>query len=253
MKRFALFFFALTCVSELLSAQQFESGPKQVSLLELYTSEGCSSCPPADRWLSGLKSASTLWSEFVPLAFHVDYWDYIGWEDRFASREYSQRQRRYAHEFKESTVYTPGVRRNGEDWRGWRFAEAINVASAEEVGELVLSVNERGHFSASFDPLDQNLDSSVLNIAVLAQGLTTEVKRGENRGKTLTHDFVVVGLSSFASAETGRWSGVLPAPKEEATKYALAAWVSNGKKLQALQATGGYLHAGVFDRVQPSE
>ena len=88
-------------------AQVFESSEKPTALVELYTSEGCSSCPPADRWLSSLKDDEGLWKEFVPLAFHVDYWDYIGWEDRFADKQYSQRQRRYAHEFSEPTVYTP--------------------------------------------------------------------------------------------------------------------------------------------------
>ncbi len=87
----------------------------QVSLLELYTSEGCSSCPPADRWISKLKKDDRLWSSMIPVAFHVDYWDYIGWKDRFASPEYSLRQRNYARSKNLKTVYTPGFLLNGEE------------------------------------------------------------------------------------------------------------------------------------------
>ncbi len=75
---------------------QFTSPETRVTLLELYTSEGCSSCPPADRWLSGLRDDPRLWREVVPVAFHVDYWDAIGWPDRFASAAHSERQRTYA-------------------------------------------------------------------------------------------------------------------------------------------------------------
>jgi len=85
------------------NAQQFMSGEKQVPLIELYTSEGCSSCPPADRWMSKLTAHEDLWSGFVPIALHVDYWDYIGWKDPYASREYSQRQRQIAAERQETS------------------------------------------------------------------------------------------------------------------------------------------------------
>ncbi len=74
---------------------RFESGPAQTALVELYTSEGCSSCPPADHYLSGLARDPGLWKQFVPVAFHVDYWDQLGWTDRLASAQYSDRQRSY--------------------------------------------------------------------------------------------------------------------------------------------------------------
>ena len=96
---FSLFLIILLTV-QTLSAEnfKFESTSQQTALLELYTSEGCSSCPPADRWLSKLKNEEGLWTRFIPVALHVDYWDYIGWKDRFASPEYSNRQRKYAKE-----------------------------------------------------------------------------------------------------------------------------------------------------------
>src|SRR5881394_2772067 len=74
----------------------FQSSGEQVALLELYTSEGCSSCPPAETWLSRLKESPKLWKDFVPVAFHVDYWDYLGWKDPFAAKVYTERQHEYA-------------------------------------------------------------------------------------------------------------------------------------------------------------
>src|SRR5580693_7997010 len=86
----------------------FQSSNKQTSLLELYTSEGCSSCPPAETWLSRLKASPGLWGDFVPVAFHVDYWDYLGWRDPWAKSEFSNRQRAYAARWHSQSVYTPG-------------------------------------------------------------------------------------------------------------------------------------------------
>lgn len=96
----------------------FTSTETQVRLVELYTSEGCSSCPPADRWLSGLLTSPHLWGSIIPIAFHVSYWDYLGWHDSFALDEYSQRQRAYANLGK-TGVYTPGFFVNGQEWRGF--------------------------------------------------------------------------------------------------------------------------------------
>src|SRR5271170_8405110 len=77
-------------------AISFKSSERQTALLELYTSEGCSSCPPAEAWLTRLKGAPGLWNDFVPLAFHVEYWDNQSWRDKWSSRQFSDRQRGYA-------------------------------------------------------------------------------------------------------------------------------------------------------------
>ena len=85
------------------------------TVVELYTSEGCSSCPPADRWLSTLKNRP----DVVALAFHVNYWDQLGWPDRFASAAFTERQRQLMAPSGSRYVYTPQVIANGQDWRGW--------------------------------------------------------------------------------------------------------------------------------------
>jgi len=228
-------------VSMVSQAQTFQSTKASVPLIELYTSEGCSSCPPAERWLSKLSDNENLWSEFVPVAFHVDYWDYIGWKDPFASKEFSQRQRRYAREYRENTVYTPGMRKEGEEWRSWRRGARPESPENGDVGKIAITVDETGAFNASFE--SEQLDSKklTLNVAVLGVDLSSEVTSGENHGKTLEHNFVVLGISSYSSGEEVGWSGQLPEPSVEAPRYAVAAWVTQGQSLKPIQATGGYL------------
>ena len=110
------------------------SGPGTAALVELYTSEGCSSCPPADRWLSTLRESGFGPERLVPLGLHVDYWDYIGWRDPFATALFSARQRELAAITRARVVYTPQVVLSGKDYRGWgsrsRFAEAVRAVNA---------------------------------------------------------------------------------------------------------------------------
>ena len=238
----AICFFIVSLMTLTSQAQHFESNAEQVPLIELYTSQGCSSCPPADRWLSALSDDEQLWKGFVPMAFHVDYWDYIGWKDPFASKEYSQRQRRYAREFSENTVYTPGMRKSGEEWRRWRFWGTPTDGAQQQVGKISITVAQDRTFTATFDnPELAEKQSLQLNVAILGVGLETDVTRGENHGKTLKHDFVVLGISQFSSSQVGMWQGQLPAASVDAPRYAVAAWITKGGRLAPIQATGGYL------------
>ena len=86
---------------------RFTSGPAQTALIELFSSEGCSSCPPAERWLGSLRTEPGLWRGFVPVAFHVDYWNRLGWPDRFSTREFTAREYDYAAAWHSDSVYTP--------------------------------------------------------------------------------------------------------------------------------------------------
>src|SRR5207244_8430096 len=95
------------------------TGARTVALVELYTSEGCSSCPPADRWISGFVNHPRF-ERVVPLAFHVNYWDDLGWKDRFADQRYTERQRALAKATGAKEVYTPQVTLQGRDARDWR-------------------------------------------------------------------------------------------------------------------------------------
>src|SRR5580765_4331045 len=103
----------------------FESVDRKATLLELFTSEGCSSCPPAESWLSRLKESPGLWKEFVPVAFHVDYWDYLGWRDPWSSKTFTDRQHAYANAWRSDSVYTPGFVFNGKEWRAWARSKSV--------------------------------------------------------------------------------------------------------------------------------
>ncbi|MGS2724227.1 DUF1223 domain-containing protein [Porticoccus sp. GXU_MW_L64] len=212
----------------------YQSGNQQVQLLELYTSEGCSSCPPADHWLSRQQQHPGLWQQFVPVAFHVAYWDWIGWQDPFASEQFDKRQRNYARSGAVGNVYTPGFLLNGHEWRGFfQHERTLPKALQKDVGNLQLTVDGK-EFQARFD----GKSGQRLNIAILGMELSSRVTKGENRNKTLEHDFVVVGFGSY-NAKQGSWSGRLPMIMNEARRYGIAAWVTDGKSQQPVQALGG--------------
>jgi len=220
----------------------FESGDTQNSLIELFTSEGCSSCPPAEKWLSALKSSSDLWKKAVPVAFHVDYWDHLGWRDRFAKPEFTSRQQRYAAAWGGDSVYTPSFVVNGKEWRGWFGGNAMPITSAK-VGVLRVSVGDDGKVSATFAPNTMQPWPLTLNVALLGNDLESDVKRGENSGRKLRHDFVALQLAKSEMTNQGNlWTGtvLLPMRSGNDKHSALAAWIT--ENTTPIQATGGWLN-----------
>lgn len=176
------------------------SALQRLPVVELYTSEGCSSCPPADRWLSSLRRDAKA-GRLLPLAFHVDYWDYIGWKDPFAQAAFSRRQRQLADQRGAATIYTPQVVVDARDFSGWRNASAFE-ASLASAGRrppgASLSLDLRLD-SASRWRVDlrgnlvggKSSDEAVVFLAVYENDLETRVRAGENAGATLRHDYVV--------------------------------------------------------------
>jgi len=189
----------ILCASQAYAASECmaKSGAQTVPLLELYTSEGCSSCPPADKWLSSLKDKNL---NVTPLAFHVDYWDYIGWKDRFSKAEYSDRQRKIAAFNGAGFVYTPQFVFNGRDFKGWdnsrinsaiqnqqKYASRVNLkldAVSETNGSITLKANVEAVNSLDAKKAD-------VFVALYENKLVTQVKAGENSGRELKHDYVV--------------------------------------------------------------
>ena len=220
----------------------FSSGVRQVVLVELFTSEGCNSCPPADGWFSSLQHKADLWSDFVPISFHVDYWDDIGWRDRFATPEFSARQRRYADEGAANVVYTPGFFRNGREWRGW-FLGSLLAASVSSVGNLSVHI-EDDEVSAYFDPEHDFDEDLTIHVALLGMDLESRVSAGENVGRTLRHDFVVINATSVPLRKMGAaYTGKLGMPESRVRleRSAIVAWVSPRGRQMPIQATGGFL------------
>jgi hypothetical protein len=217
----------------------FESGPRQAVLLELYTSEGCNSCPPAEEYLNSFRTNPDLWKRYIPLAFHVDYWDYLGWKDRFARNEFSARQRTYGQWHRARTIYTPEFFANGQEWRR-AWGTTPPAQSTDDVGTLVINVNDT-RLSAMFSPAEGVGDKLVLHVAILGTGLTTDIRRGENAGRRAHHEFVVLGYGKAAG--TGyRWNMPLPAAKTEgASRLAIAAWITRADSPIPIQSAGSWM------------
>lgn len=153
-------------------------------IVELYTSEGCSSCPPADQWLSRLKPDSSA----VALAFHVDYWDRLGWKDRFASPAYTQRQTQQQRPSGARFSYTPQVIIDGADRPDWSRATITARPAATVAAQLV---RDADRVTATVSPLAGAPARLAAFWAVTEDGHVSAIKAGENEGATLRHDHVV--------------------------------------------------------------
>ena len=176
------------CASALAAGSQCtaQSAATLTPVIELYTSEGCSSCPPADRWLSSLKAGAAR-GQAVVQAFHVGYWDYIGWVDRFASPAYTARQRKVASWNRLPGIYTPQLVRNGQDWRDYSRA----LASVEPArARITLQRSGDDAFDAQVTPAE-GVGAWGAYWTATENGHNSKVKAGENAGEFLQHDFVV--------------------------------------------------------------
>jgi hypothetical protein len=218
----------------------FASGDQPTLLVELYTSEGCSSCPPAERYLNGLKSRPELWVSYVPVAFHVDYWNYLGWEDRFASQAFSDRQRQHARTGNVRTVYTPALIVDGSEWRPGLFDRLPKPETGRAAGRLEVTL-DNPRLTVEFKPLSGEAPALTLHIALLGMGLVSDIRAGENKGRMSHHEFVVIGFKSIPGFD-GRWQTELPEPDISGPeRKALAVWVTPRDSLKPLQAVGGYI------------
>jgi hypothetical protein len=223
-----------------------------VALLELYTSEGCDSCPPADEFVSGLRAAGVTSEQAVLLSLHVDYWNYIGWKDRFSSAAFTERQRYLSDLAGSRTIYTPEMFIGGHELRGnalsWRqgvpqAVKRVNDKPAQ--ADISIALGEAGAAGLPVQVTASAAGGGNLYIALVQNGLVSNIKAGENRGRVLHHDFVVrewlepVALASLADgakpAATLVRTLMLPAgavPKN----LAISAFVQSerGEVLQAL-------------------
>ena len=218
----------------------FESGRKKVQLLELFTSEGCSSCPPAEASLAQLVKDSRLWREFVPIAFHVDYWDRLGWKDPFASPEWTKRQRVYAADWNAESVYTPNFVLDGREWEN----ATIPVVNVEAPGILRAIVRDDNNVLVNFDPAKGKTGDFEVYLARLGFGINVNVRAGENNGRSLRHDFVVLSLTHGKLGSVPQELHFPSSAVEAASRpdrIALAVWVTNAGDIRPLQTTGGWL------------
>jgi hypothetical protein len=177
-----------------------QSAATVTPVIELYTSEGCSSCPPADKWLSTLKAKEAAQPSAVIQAFHVGYWDYIGWVDRFATPAHTQRQKQISAWNKQNGIYTPQMVLNGKDWRGWSGAGPFSTPApvSKELAKSIIRLQQTGvdQFEATVSPVADPSGQTGAAFwsaywTVTEHGHSSKVKAGENNGETLQHDYVV--------------------------------------------------------------
>jgi hypothetical protein len=219
-----------------------QSGEQRAVLLELYTSEGCDSCPPADRRLSQWKTQAAFAGRLVPLAFHVDYWDRLGWSDRFASPQYTQRQYAMAGMARSRSVYTPQFLRNGRDWRG--AASPLDGAGGLPAGAAIaleLGAANGGQLTVSGSVTVAKPGAEAW-LALYENSLESVVLAGENGGKVLRHDYVVrrlIGpLQPDADGRLALRQQIVLEPGWKRADLGVAAFVQdrgNGEILQAVQ------------------
>ncbi len=191
---------ALTLVSS--SFARAEGGP---IVIELFTSQGCSSCPPADELLGSLADRT----DVLPLALHVDYWDYIGWKDTFGDPAHSERQRAYAHHAGARMVYTPQMIVGGMEHlvgvKPEAMEQAIRMESA--MPHLVSLALERSgdSIAISATPLGDLPEDTMVQLVRVRPTATVEIGRGENAGRTFTYSHIVTDWTQL-----GDWDGDEP-------------------------------------------
>jgi hypothetical protein len=225
---------------------QAQSGPQVGALLELYTSEGCSSCPPADRWMADL-AASADPARLSLLGFHVDYWDDSHWQDRFASHDYTERQTARVRIGGSTTIYTPQVILGSRLDQRWNKPDDVAAAIRSEqsrtatVGLAISASRQSGTFVADLKatPTSQIARSAQLYLALYQNQLSSKVKAGENKGATLQHEHVVRRLwGPWPVSQSGmtRSLRITPPAGAEPAQLGLTAFVQDSRTGETLQA-----------------
>lgn len=274
-KSFLYAFFALIVITSLLAMAAADSKPATVEegldlyvnerseqglregpvVLELFTSQGCSSCPPADEILSELSKDPSWKDKVIPLAFHVDYWNYLGWKDRFSDHRWTQRQGDYVEAMGGSTLYTPQAVVHGQaDVVGSKFRQVKSAIAVQ-------LKNKKSHQVAiQFVDVDVELDALRGRIklsghvpatsspyfvvgAVYETGLSTPIGRGENAGRTLSNDYVVRELSVLAELSGGEETAadlsfdiVLKQPFDRSERAGVAVFVQHSETMEIIGA-----------------
>lgn len=228
-----------------LAETRVSSGPNRIPVVELYTSEGCSSCPPADKYLSNLGKKRN--GDVIPLAFHVDYWNYIGWVDPYSQAKFTERQHHAGVANQQSTIYTPEFLVDGVEARGTSSINTkIDIAlESRSLVDLTLEIKSlqknRLKSIVTIDSLSyQGPETPEVFVVIYENNLANSIDAGENRGRTLKHDFVVRHLSeSRAVLAGGRYSFDIAIPDdwkiEDLGISAIVRLQNSGKTLQAVK------------------
>lgn len=247
-------FIAVTCLALLsVTIEAFvkiknENAPAPASgfaVVELFTSEGCSSCPPADALVARLQKESADKPLYI-LAFHVDYWNRLGWKDVFSSHEYSERQSQYAKWLKLSSVYTPQAIVNGRtemvgsEETNLRNAIKAGLEKPAKTALYLTNIKVEGDKTTLQYRAEGALNNSSLLIALIEKNASTNVKSGENGGRTLSHVQIVTQLKTIMLKNAGSGTQSLTLPHGfDPQKWELIGFVQNTSNGEITGATKG--------------
>jgi hypothetical protein len=217
------------------------SSPQQTAVVELYTSEGCSSCPAADQWLEALIEVPKEELDVLALAFHVDYWDYLGWQDRFGSPKHTSRQRQLGTNNHQGSIYTPEFFVDGTEARGTRkIIEKIRNSNSKLVPlQLTLSVSKIDQaLQLELKTAIEDTSTRILHLQFLVyeSQLASDVKRGENSGEYLRHQQVVRYLSPTLQLQDSSQHEIRIDPSWRLENVGVAAMITSGGNKAYLQA-----------------
>jgi hypothetical protein len=234
--------FSSTVIAEDIT---FSSSTNKAQLIELYTSQGCSSCPIAEHKLSQLVTHSDLWSKIIPIAFHVDYWDYLGWKDLYSNASNTQKQKQHYQLGNISNIYTPGFVVDGKEWRGFFKGENFPAKTTTKSGKLSLTLNTTSNKVEMAFNNQTNILPNSCHFALMSFD-KVHIKAGENSGLALQQDFAAIATQS-SKIQFKNDHYVCAASMDnikhislKQQKLALVGWVSSST-LQPIQATGGWL------------
>jgi hypothetical protein len=187
---------AIGAPAQALAVCSGRSPAHTVALVELYTSEGCDSCPPADKFMSGLRAGGIAPEQAVLLSLHVDYWNYIGWKDLFSRAVFTERQRKLGELAHTRTIYTPEMFVGARELRSDRWQDGLadvvrrtNAKTAQ--ADIAISLGAVGAAGLPVDVTAIAAGGGKLHVALVESGIDSQVKAGENKGRLLHHDFVV--------------------------------------------------------------
>lgn len=236
--------FALSSISPASAHTMIStSGGTRIPLMEIYSSESCSSCPPADKWATSLRENKDLWRKFVPVVFHVDYWNDLGWVDGLSSNSMTKRQQNIAQTWAKPSVYTPAVVVNGQEWKAWG-RNAIPEPGSTKAPKISIFAEKDGKYLVEVESLELlgAGEKFIVRLAKLGVGLISKITSGENSGKELEHSFVVLGWDAKpVSAKANKVYFKFDNDNKKLARQAIAAWIERIDNPIPLQATGGYL------------
>lgn len=206
---FAIFFFASFIDTD-------DKKQEPVVVLELFTSQGCSSCPSADALLEKVENEYKTENVFT-LSYHVDYWNYIGWKDPFSKKQFTEKQRSYARKFNDNRIYTPAVIVNGKEHfvgsnRSKMYAKIKEYQKKKVNHTISLGAIKQANNSIQFDyTIDGELSNTKARVVLAIQERVTEVKRGENARRTLKNNNIVISENYLTEVnKTGNYTVEIP-------------------------------------------